>query len=155
MVGLEKIEALLPQPEAEIKEVKMDSLIRWTEQVYVPKDGKFRPLYLYLVFDSSQLLSDLSGPTSLGDLKNGRLSGTYFVTTVYDEPTDHSFINDVLVPYLREVNRVKDLKWDVRSTRVKGLYGVIISGRLAATLIQAMNHVSPRVPYLFSILFTE
>ena len=124
----------------------------WVPDVYLPLKGKFRPVYINIML---RLSDSLTNGMTFDDIVSERHFGTYFVTPVFSESTDLKYVTDILVPYLREVAKQKRVSWNVNATSKKGRLGVIIPGRLAASLLQGMLSSRPPVPFLWSFLFME
>lgn len=125
----------------------------WIDEVYVPnKPNKFRPVYISLML---QLSDALSNNLTFDDIVSEKHFGTYFISPIFSEPSDHKYITGTLVPYLRAVAEAKHINWKVVPSTKKGMLGVVVPGRLAASLIQGMATVKPTIPYLFNFLFME
>jgi hypothetical protein len=150
---IESTETLEYSEPARVVQIQNGKMTPWVEDTYVPnKPNKFRPVYVSLMLRISDALSN---GLTFGEIMSEKHFGTYFISPVFNEPADHKYITDTLIPYLRAVAKAKHVSWNVVPSTKKGMLGVVVPGRLAASLLQGMGHVKPAIPYLFNFLFME
>jgi len=142
-----------PSEDSRIVKITNGKTTPWVADAFVPsKPNKFRPVYISLMLRMSDALTD---GLTFDELVSERHFSTYFITPIFTEPEDHKYVSEILVPYLRAVAESKHINWNVVPTTKKGQPGVVVPGRLAASLMQGMNTVKPCVPHLFNFLFLE
>lgn len=139
------------EPETEMTHIAIPDdgygqvVAEWDKTVLVPeKDKEFRPVYLSLILNNADKIQDIGIP---------KYFSLYFVTPIFSSDQDKTYIENILIPYLRGVCVKKKIDWDLRYTKIRGLGGIKICGRLAASLIQGM--MATHVPFLMNIVFIE
>ena len=111
-----------------------DRLIRYRDEIYVPREEEFRPYYFSLLV-----------------AKYGGYHNVFFVHTVFNEEEDAHNLTEVLIPHLRMLDEKFSTNWTVQQSRKNGIDGVVISGRLAFYLQRTLIKVG--IPPLMNLLF--
>jgi len=111
-----------------------DRLIRYRDEIYVPRKAGFRPYYLSLLVS-----------------KYGGYHNVFFVHTVFNEEEDIRNLTDVLIPHLEMLDEEFGTNWNVQQSRKNGVEGVVISGRLAFYLQRTLIKVG--IPPLMNLMF--
>jgi len=111
-----------------------DRLIRYRDEIYVPREDAFRPYYFSLIVS-----------------RYGGYHNTFFVHPVFNMEEDIRNLTEVLIPHLQMLNEKFSTNWNVQQSRKNGIDGVAVSGRLAFYLQRALIKVG--IPPLMNILY--
>lgn len=110
-----------------------DRLIRYRDEIYVPREDEFRPYYFSLLVS-----------------KYGGYHNVFFIHPVFNAEEDIRNLADVLIPHLQMLDEEFGTNWNVQQSRRNNIDGVVISGRLAFYLQRTLIKVG--IPPLMNLL---